>query len=119
MENKNRIWPEGEGLTWSTITGLLEDGDLTSHNLKNCTLDLTDALAKKKEKVAELEKKLAEAKSGVSFLESNIDACIDFAIKRIDTQIKKLVFLHDAEEKFIVVTRQDEKIIVNEISITL
>jgi len=119
MENKNRIWPDGESLTWSTITNLLIDGDLTEVNLKNCTLDLTDALYKAKEKVAELEKKLADAKGKVGFLEGNLDACIEFGIRNINGYTKTRTYLHDVENKTVTVKKYPDKIIVKETFITL
>lgn len=114
---KNRIWEDGEGLSWSTITELLGEDENVRSRLKDLTLDLTDNLFEKLVEHRELEQKLNKAKSEIDFLKGNLGSCVLFGQRRLGYE-PELHFIHDDEKKFVKVSVANGQILVSETVIT-
>jgi hypothetical protein len=115
---KHRIWTEGEGLSWSTITDLLGDDENTPIRLKNCVLDLTDTLFLQAKELRELEAKVDKLKGNIGRTKSNLGSCIQFGKKRLgyDSFLK---YLHDTEFKTVSVEIKEGQIEVIEENLTM
>lgn len=113
----NRIWTDGEGLTWSTITELLGEEEDAPLRLKKCVLDLTDNLFLECKKREELKEQLKEIENDISFLQENIGSCISFAQRQLNCQ-SKLFYLHDRENKTVSVEKKDGHLLVHEEKLT-
>lgn len=115
---KNRIWEDGEGLSWSTITELLGEDENARSRLKDLTLDLTDNLFEKLVEYRDLEEKLERAKNDIDFLKGNLGSCILFGKKRLGYE-SELHFLHDLHQKVVKVSVVDGQILVSETVLTI
>jgi len=101
----NRIWTEGEGMTWSTITDLLGDGEEAAANLRLLTLDLVDHLDQLKEQMDRAQERVRELESRISFATGNLSMCTVVAQKRLG-YTAPLVYLHDRASTVVKVTRE-------------
>ena len=108
---KNRIYEDGEGLTWSTITELLGEGEETPQRLRDLTLDLTDSLEEKEAKLAQLNEQVARMQASINFTRENISACLGFGVKRLGYP-KVIKYLHDREPKTVKVSGLTGELII-------
>jgi len=115
---KNRIWTEGEGLSWSTITDLLGQDEETPNRLQNCTLDLTDSLFIKLEQREKIKKELEKIENEISFLKGNIGSCIEFGRRRLNYE-GMIKYVHDKEPKTVSIEVVDKQIEVKEQNLTI
>ena len=115
---KNRIWTDGEGLSWSTITDLLGQDDKTPPRLKECTLDLTDKLFLRLEELREAKEKLKAIELEVQFLKGNIGSCITFGEKRLGYE-GHIKYVHDKDPKTVSISVKDGEIEIKEENLTI
>lgn len=114
----NRIWTDGEDLTWSTITEMLGDDESTKAKLQGLTLDLTDNLFEQLQKHKELEEQLKNAKSKIDFLKGNLGSCVLFGQKRLGYE-PCVKYVHDKDPKTVKISVADGQIVVNEEYLTV
>lgn len=116
-DDKYRVWPEWESLTWSTINDLLGDDDI-GDRLQKLTLDLTDCLLEEEENLKELVERLKKTQSKIDFIKSNLGVCVDFGVRKLnyDTHVK---YIHDKIAKTVEVESKDGIIEVKQQNLTI
>lgn len=112
----NRIWTDGEGMSWSTITEMLGNDNETLDKLKSLTLDLSDALFDKMKQYQEVEAAFLKAKNEVDFLNGNLGSCLQFAKKRLNRDV--LIFIHDRKDMVVSVKAEDGRLVLKEEDLT-
>jgi len=117
MEVDNRIWTEGEGLTLSMITELLDNPDTVKEDLKGLTLDLTDNLFERAKEREALLARLKKVESEIKFINGNLHSCIQFGQRRLEFP-DHVFYIHDREDKTVAVEFTDGKILVQEQNLT-
>lgn len=118
INQKNRIYENGVGLTYSTICGILEDEDTRKVDLKNLTLDLTDNLFEATKAFKAKQKELEKLESEVNFLKSNIRSCLDYGQRHLEYP-PAVLYCHDEKDTTVKVEMIANELIVTETNLTL
>ena len=109
---KNRIWTDGEGLTWSTITELLGEDEDTGSRIADLVLDLYDNVKEKQDRMEELKIQIDQLRLEIDFIHDNFGSCMIFESKRFGNEGIIRVF-HDKEPIIVSVEKKGDSIDVS------
>lgn len=116
--NRNRIWEDGEGMSWSTITELLGEDNETATRLKDLVLDHTDELLECRKYIEELQRKKEAANNKVKFINGNLSQCILFGERRLSYD-KTQKYVHDKRPVTVTIKIANDHLWVNEEKLTI